>query len=54
MDRKSIRFRSIDGKVETPVTEPDNNNRDEDNISLASKLVDDKDALKLRRRIVHY
>ena len=50
MDRNSIRFRSIDGEVESPATEPDKNYREEDNVSLVSKLVDDEDVLNPRRR----
>ena len=50
MDRNSIRFRSIDGEVETPATEPDKNYREEDNVSLVSKLVDDEVVLNPRRR----
>ena len=50
MDRNSIRFRDIDGEVGTPATEPDNSYREEDNVSLASKLVDDEDVLNLKRR----
>ena len=50
MDRNSIRFRSIDGEVETPATELDKNYREEDNVSLVSKLVDDEDVLNPRRR----
>ena len=50
MDRHSIRFRSIDGEVETHATEPDKNYWEEDNVSLASKLVDDEDVLNPRRR----
>ena len=50
MDRNSVRFRDIDGEVGTPATEPDNSYREEDNVSLASKLVDDEDVLNLKRR----
>ena len=50
MDRNSIRFRDIDGEVGTPATEPDNSYREEDNVSLASKLVDEEDVLNLKRR----
>ena len=50
MDRNSIRFRDIDGEVGTHATEPDNSYREEDNVSLASKLVDDEDVLNLKRR----
>ena len=52
MDRNSIRCRSTDGEVETPATEPDKNYREEDNVSLASKVVDDEDVLNPRGHLL--
>ena len=45
MDRNNIRFRVINGEVESPATDQENNYREDVNVSSTSKVADDEDVL---------